>query len=70
MGQELKLKIDGMTCLNCVTHVQKALEAVTGVTDVTVTQDEGAIVQHDGADTGQLIAAVRAAGDYKAEVMR
>lgn len=70
MGQELKLKIDGMTCLNCVTHVQKALEAVPGVTEVTVTQDEGATIQHNGAEKDQLIAAVRAAGDYKAEVVR
>lgn len=70
MGQEVRLKIDGMTCLNCVTHVQKALEAVPGVTDAAVTQAEGAVIQHDGADTAQLIAAVRAAGDYKAEVVR
>lgn len=70
MGQELKMKIDGMTCLNCVTHVQKALEAVPGVTDVTVTQDEGATIQHNNAETDQLIAAVRAAGDYKAEVVQ
>lgn len=68
MGQELKLKIEGMTCLNCVTHVQKALEAVPGVKEVTVTQDEGATINHEHADTGQIIAAVRAAGDYKAEV--
>jgi copper chaperone CopZ len=70
MGQELRLRIDGMTCLNCVTHVQKALEAVPGVTDVAVTQDEGATIRHNGAETKQLIAAVRAAGDYKAEVVR
>jgi Cu+-exporting ATPase len=70
MGEKLKLKIAGMTCLNCVTHVQKALEAVPGVTDVTIAQEEGAIVEHSGADTEQLIAAVRAAGDYRAEVLR
>lgn len=70
MGEELRLKIEGMTCLNCVTHVQKALEAVPGVTDVTVTQDEGATIQHDGAEIEQLTAAVRAAGDYKAEILR
>lgn len=69
MGKEIKLKIEGMTCLNCVTHVQKALEAVPGVKEVSVRQDEGATVQHEGADTQQLIAAVRAAGDYKAEVV-
>lgn len=70
MGNTTKLKIDGMTCLNCVTHIQKALEAVPGVSNVTVTQGEGATVDHTGTDGQQLIAAVRAAGDYKAEVMR
>lgn len=70
MGNTTQLKIEGMTCLNCVTHIQKALEAVPGVSNVTVTQGEGAKVEHTGADSQQLIAAVRAAGDYKAEVMR
>ena len=69
MGQKLKLKIEGMTCLNCVTHIQKALEAVPGVTDVTVAHGEGATIQHDGANQEQLIAAVRATGDYKAEIV-
>ena len=70
MGNKTKLKISGMTCLNCVTHVQKALEAVPGVSDVTVMQGEGATVEHDGADTRELVVAVRAAGDYRAEVIQ
>ena len=70
MGNTIKLKIEGMTCLNCVTHIEKALEAVPGVSNVTVTQGEGARVDHTGADAKQLMAAVRAAGDYKAEVVR
>ena len=69
MGQKLKLKIDGMTCLNCVTHVQKSLEAVKGVKELTVRQGEGATIDHEGADPGQLMAAVQAAGNYKAEVV-
>jgi copper chaperone CopZ len=63
-----RIKIDGMTCLNCVTHVQKALEAVPTVKDVTVTLDEGATVEHENASDEQLLRAVRAAGDYKGEI--
>ncbi|MEN9352926.1 MAG: hypothetical protein RL318_251 [Fibrobacterota bacterium] len=29
---ELTLKIEGMRCQNCVSHVRKALEAVPGLT--------------------------------------
>lgn len=65
-----RLKIEGMTCLNCVTHVQKALEAVPGVKDVTVTQGEGATVEHSDANETELLRAVAAAGGYKAEVTR
>lgn len=64
------MKIEGMTCLNCVTHVEKALRAVPGVKEVTVRQDEGATVEHDGASEQELIQAVAAQGGYKAEVIR
>lgn len=70
MKQTTNLRIEGMTCANCATHVEKALQAVRGVTEVTVTLDEGARVEHDGADEGELKRAVAAAGGYKAEVMR
>ena len=63
-----KLKIDGMTCLNCVTHVQKSLEAVPGVTNATVTLDDGAVIEHQGADEKELVRAVEARGGYKARV--
>lgn len=36
-----KLKIEGMMCQNCVRHVKEALEAIPGVTDVTVDLDNG-----------------------------
>lgn len=65
-----KLKIDGMTCLNCVTHVQKSLEAVKGVKSATVTLDEGATVEHEGVSEEELVRAVEARGGYKAEVAR
>ena len=34
------LKIEGMMCNHCVMHVQKALAAIPGVTEVTVRLDE------------------------------
>ena len=37
---EKLLKIEGMMCNHCVMHVQKALVAVPGVTEVTVSLDE------------------------------
>lgn len=70
MTQTTKLRIDGMSSLNSVTHVQKALEAVPGVTEATVTQDEGATVEHEGAEPQQLIRAVEALGGLKAEVAK
>lgn len=59
-----------MTCLNCVTHVEKSLRTVQGVKDVTVRQEEGATIVHDGADENDLIRAVEAKGGYKAAVLR
>jgi copper chaperone CopZ len=65
-----RIQIDGMTCLNCVTHVQKALEAVPGVKDATVQLDEDAIVQHENASEEQMLRAISAAGDYKGKVVQ
>ena len=39
---EKRLKIEGMMCNHCVMHVQKALAAVPGVAEVTVSLDEKA----------------------------
>lgn len=64
-----RIRIAGMTCANCMTHVEKALEAVPNVKEVQVTLDEGATVQHDGASDDQLLRAVRAAGDYQGEIV-
>ena len=59
-----KIRIEDMIALNCVTHVQRALEAVPGVTAVEVTSGEGARVTHEGASDEQLLRAVRSAGDF------
>ncbi len=66
----MTLKIEGMMCKNCVAHVKKALEAVSGVTaDV---QLEGGIARLDApasmaetlkkavADAGYEVTAVEA----------
>ena len=37
---EKLLKIEGMMCNHCVMHVQKALAAVPGVAEVTVSLEE------------------------------
>ncbi|HEU6448287.1 MAG TPA: cation transporter [Verrucomicrobiae bacterium] len=57
-----------MTCLNCVTHVQKALEAVSAVKEAKVVEGE-ATVEHDGASDEELLRAVRAAGDYVGKIL-
>ena len=69
MAETTNLKIEGMTCVNCAVHVEKALEAVRKVRAVTVRLDEGAQVEHDGADEKELVRAVAAAGSYRAEVV-
>ena len=65
-----QLKIEGMNCVSCVAHIEKALEAVPGVKEAAVTLGEGAMVEHENADEQKLIRAVAAAGDYKAEVVK
>jgi len=60
-----KLKVNGMTCENCVRHVSKALESVAGVSQVNVSLDQGqADVEFDDgqATTEQLKQAVQEAG--------
>lgn len=62
-----QLKINGMQCEACVSHVSKALEAVPGVHDVAVNLSQGiAAVQHRHADENRMHEAVRAAG-YEAQ---
>jgi len=46
--EETTLKIDGMTCDNCVQHVHRSLMDVTGVLDASVSlEDKQARVQYD-----------------------
>lgn len=59
-----KLRITGMTCNNCVRHVDRALRAVPGVSQVDVSLPEGRadVVHDDAATLAQLVAAVESAG--------
>jgi heavy metal translocating P-type ATPase len=60
------LDVSGMTCMNCVGHVVRALEAVDGVENARVELEPGraTIRTRQGADvpTETLIAAIRDAG--------
>ncbi len=65
--QTTELKVEGMMCEACVGHVTKALQNVPGVRAVNVDLAAGrATVQHEGAQTPALIAAVDEEG-YQAQ---
>ncbi len=59
-----KLRITGMTCNNCVRHVDRALRGVPGVAGVQVSlEGHAAEVVHDDATTlDSLVRAVESAG--------
>jgi len=62
-GSTIELKIGGMTCAHCVQTVRKALAAVPGVTDVSVSLETGkAVVTGQDCDKNALANAVRGAG--------
>jgi len=49
-GDELKIKVEGMTCGHCVMHVQKALEGLKGVKKASVSlPNKEAVVIYDAA---------------------
>ena len=57
------LVVGGMTCGGCAGNVQRALEAVGGVTSADVNHVEGnANIAHSGVDKSDLEAAVTSAG--------
>ena len=66
----INLRVNGMTCQNCVAHVSDELTAIEGVEDIMVTLDaKGTSEIH--LDTGgeitdeQLHEAIDEAGDYE-----
>ena len=64
-----KLKISGMTCGHCVSHVKSALEGMEGVSeaDVSLENHEAELTLSGEVIDADLISAVEAAG-YQAEV--
>ena len=64
----IDLGVGGMTCDDCVVHVTKALESVSGVQRAIVDLDsESAVVEAGhGVSSAALGAAVRASGKYNA----
>ena len=59
----IRLKITGMSCKNCVGHVQKALSGVPGVSGtVEVSLEQGQALVAGSPDPQALIAAVEAEG--------
>lgn len=59
-----ELRIDGMTCENCIRHVREALEGVPGVSRVDLDLPSGqATVEHeDDLDIARLALAVEDEG--------
>ena len=65
----IKIHVEGMMCMHCVSHVQKALEAVEGVKSVKVSlEDKEAQVEAlEGVDANTLVKAIVDAG-YEASL--
>ncbi|HMS56247.1 MAG TPA: heavy metal-associated domain-containing protein [Fimbriimonadaceae bacterium] len=57
----MKLKIEGMTCQNCVRHVTEALQRLPGATNVAVDLQAGSAVV-EGVTIADAIAAVEEEG--------
>lgn len=63
-----QLLINGMSCASCVSRVQKALQAVPGVTQARVNLAERTALVMGSASAGDLVRAVEGAG-YGAEAI-
>jgi len=67
-AMNMKLKISGMSCGHCVSHVKSALEGIEGVSqaDVSLENHEAEVTLSDQVNDADLFGAVEAAG-YQAE---
>ena len=64
---EIAIKVEGMMCQHCVSHVKEALEKTEGVESAEVSlENKSAIIKGQNLDKAKLIAAIEKAG-YKAE---
>ncbi len=65
-----QLRVEGMTCENCVRHVREALERVNGVDDVSLDLTTGqATVEHADAVPSERLALVIENEGYTATSM-
>ncbi len=70
MNKIIELKIKGMTCDGCVSHVTKALNSVNGVSEVKINGWESAkaaVILNKKINTDELVKAVKKSG-YGAEI--
>jgi copper chaperone CopZ len=65
--ENTQLKIDGMMCEACVSHVTKALQGVEGVRSVEVKLPGSARVQHENASIEAMREVVEEEG-YEARI--
>ncbi|PWJ20773.1 heavy metal translocating P-type ATPase [Jannaschia seohaensis] len=66
--QTIVLAVDGMTCASCVGRVERALQAIPGVTEATVNLATEQATVEGTADVSTLIAAVAETGYIAREV--
>ena len=64
----MTIKIKGMMCMHCVAHVEKALNAVAGVTEVKVSLENGTATVSGTASADALTAAIVDAGYEVVEI--
>lgn len=65
------MKIDGMMCGHCTGRVQKALEAVEGVTEVTMSlEDKTATIQVNAEVAEEILTAAVAEAGYEVQEIR
>ena len=60
----IEIKVDGMTCTSCATHVKEALEKISGVKNATVSYSENRaqVLADASASRDQMLVAIAALG--------
>ena len=60
----IEIKVDGMTCTSCATHVKEALEKISGVKNATVSYSENRaqVLADTSASRAQMLEAIAALG--------